>query len=250
MFLSTWFMHDSRGAHRYGLFVARHFSTHSYSSYDRSRMLAGATSMDSKLAPFLARMKAWDVRTFYRINGWHGKLVQFFKYYTHAGSTPFWIVIITIVLLFSWLAKNQVGWAFWKYAVANSTSILVVLIIKTRINRKRPCVVLENVVVRTPPRYYRGSSFPSGHVQYFFSNFLLLTTILSWNFPGAWIWMLPITFALTILIALSRIYVGVHYPTDVTASFVSGTLIYLFTLWVTFPLWNMIFTWLHDIFLS
>lgn len=195
-----------------------------------------------------ARVKAWDVRNFYRINGWNGKFAPLLKYYTHAGSTPFWVILLIGLFFFSWLAKNPVGWAFWKYAASNTTSLVVALVIKTRINRKRPCAVLENVVVRTPPRLYRGSSFPSGHVQYFFSNMLILTMVFSWYIAFTWIWMLPLTFTLTALIALSRIYVGVHYPSDVMASFVSGFLIYLLTLFVTFPLWNLVFTLLRGFF--
>ncbi|HME51911.1 MAG TPA: phosphatase PAP2 family protein [Candidatus Lokiarchaeia archaeon] len=204
--------------------------------------------MELKHASLFAGIKAWDVRNFYRINGWHGKLASLLKYYTHVGSTPFWVVVLVGLFVFSWISGSTVGWAFWRYAVSNTTSIAVVLLIKIKINRKRPCEVLENVVVRTPPRFYRGSSFPSGHVQYFFSNLLLLSMVLSWNLAYAWTWMLPITFFLSAVIALSRVYVGVHYPTDVLASFVSGFLIYLLTLFVTFPLWNLVFTALRGFF--
>nr|MDO8109008.1 phosphatase PAP2 family protein [Candidatus Sigynarchaeota archaeon] len=193
----------------------------------------------------MARIKAWDIKTFYRINRWDGKVARFLKYYTHIASSPFWTVLMSTLFLFSWLARNPVGWAFVKYAAANVSSILIILAIKIKINRKRPCFALQDVVVRTGPRHFKGPSFPSGHVQFFLSNMLIITTIVSWYEPTTWSWMLPVILVMTVLIAASRVYVGVHYPTDVIAAFVSGTIVYFLTIYLTYPLWNFFFTWIN-----
>jgi membrane-associated phospholipid phosphatase len=194
------------------------------------------------------RVHAWDVKWYRRINGWTSRPATFLKHYTHVASTPTWSVLMVAMFFIAWLGHNPFAWAFVKYAFANVTSIFVILAVKFKINRVRPCYVLENVIVRTAPRYYKGPSFPSGHVQFFLSNMLVLTTIVS-NFAGAdvWYWMLPLLLGMTTLVALSRLYVGVHYPTDVLAGFASGTLIYLLTIFLTFPLWNFVFKWIDGL---
>ena len=75
-----------------------------------------------------------------------------------------------------------------------------------------------------------GYSFPSGHVIasmcfYGMGAFLIMRTISSWR------WRLTILTAAVILnvaIGISRIYLGVHYPTDVVAGYAVGSM------WVSF----------------
>ncbi len=199
--------------------------------------------------PTLAsRVRAWDIKWYRRINGWNGKAAGFLKYYTHVASSWTWSAIMVVMYFVAWLGQNQFAWAFVKYAVANISSIFVIFAFKMKINRVRPCYVLDNVTVRTSPRHYKGPSFPSGHVQFLWSNLFLLTYIMSqFTTVSVWYWMLPATIVMTSLIAISRVYVGVHYPTDVVAGFISGSIIYLLTIFVTFPLWNIAFTWIRDL---
>ena len=71
-------------------------------------------------------------------------------------------------------------------------------------------------------------SFPSGHATSAFSLYLLLAYVLTRDLGSArarfeiWFWAL----ALAVSVALSRIIIGVHYPSDVAA----GTLLGLFWL--------------------
>jgi undecaprenyl-diphosphatase len=194
---------------------------------------------------FASRVKAWDIKWYRRINGLPSKAANFLKYYTHVASSWTWGTIMVGMYLVAWLGHVPFAWAFVKYAVANISSIFIIVAIKLKINRIRPCFVLENVTVRTAPSHYRGPSFPSGHVQFFLSNMLVLTTIASQETqPGIWCWMLPLVLVMTALIAISRVYVGVHYPTDVIGGFFSGAIIYLLTVFLTFPLWSVAFNWI------
>lgn len=70
-----------------------------------------------------------------------------------------------------------------------------------------------------------GYSFPSGHAMvslcfYGILAYLISRKILSWKWRIA---VLIITFILVMLIGISRIYLGVHYPTDVAAGYAAGS---------------------------
>lgn len=64
-----------------------------------------------------------------------------------------------------------------------------------------------------------GYALPSGHAQ---SAVVVWGTIATWM-RRAWFWILAIGLAL--LIGFSRIYLGVHFPTDVLAGWIIGILL-------------------------
>lgn len=92
--------------------------------------------------------------------------------------------------------------------------------IKNIVNRARPYETLEGlrVLVSLPG----DSSFPSGHSCASFAGAYAVTRCFK---KGGWIYILAA------LIALSRIYVGVHYPTDVLAGAIVGTVVAAFAYW-------------------
>ncbi|MFC7371139.1 phosphatase PAP2 family protein [Fictibacillus iocasae] len=71
-----------------------------------------------------------------------------------------------------------------------------------------------------------GYSFPSGHAMislaFFFLLIIVLTNIIcltEWKAKTA----LVLTGIFVFLVGLSRVYLGVHYPSDVIAGFIAGT---------------------------
>lgn len=88
------------------------------------------------------------------------------------------------------------------------------IIIKHLVKRTRPCHLLEDEEqIINKPRFY---SFPSGHTT---ASFAFATTALLRCQPAA---CLPILF-LAFMIGFSRIYLRVHYLTDVVCGMLLGS---------------------------
>lgn len=85
-------------------------------------------------------------------------------------------------------------------------------LIKYVVLRPRPFTQLTNYVLLTTAT---DPSFPSGHT----SNATALFYILSHEYRRNYLMIIPV------LVGLSRIYVGVHYPSDVLFGFIIGFII-------------------------
>lgn len=95
-------------------------------------------------------------------------------------------------------------------------------LIKELVSRPRPCHFLSdiNLLVGCGP----GKSFPSSHA----SNSMMAVTVIALFFRKHRYW-LP---WLSILIGLSRIFVGVHFPFDVLVGWILGVGIGFFVYWL------------------
>lgn len=78
--------------------------------------------------------------------------------------------------------------------------------------RERPYMVDEGITARGIIE--KDTSFPSGHV----SSFVALLTIIALGYRKSWPWAV----VAGLLMAFSRIYNGMHYPTDVLAGAALG----------------------------
>ena len=134
---------------------------------------------------------------------------------TKLGNTGFiWIVLSLLLLCFK---KTRMA------GLAGIGSLLCSLlftniILKELIARPRPYTVLEDLVSLIGTA--GGHSFPSGHTSSSFACaaavcFMLKKTEMKWR------WLLLVFAA---LMGFTRLYVGVHYPTDVLGGAVLGVL--------------------------
>ncbi|MCB0095604.1 MAG: phosphatase PAP2 family protein [Caldilineaceae bacterium] len=95
--------------------------------------------------------------------------------------------------------------------------MLVSLLLKGGFSRPRPDLVPYGSVVLT-------SSFPSGHSMLSASTYLTLGALLTRLQPNRRlkIYILAVAVLLTVLVGVSRVYLGVHWPTDVAAGWTAG----------------------------
>ena len=124
----------------------------------------------------------------------------------------FWIILSVLLLLFK--KTRKVGICC---ALGLIFDLLVVNIaIKPLVARVRPYEVIKEITILT---HQPGDhSFPSGHSAGSFAC--------AWAFFRAYKkkWGVP-ALVLASLIAISRLYVGVHYPTDVIGGIVIGIIV-------------------------
>lgn len=85
-------------------------------------------------------------------------------------------------------------------------------VVKPMVGRIRPCHVLNNV--RLLVDCGGGKSFPSSHAV---NNFCAAAVLSSFYASKRWLW-----FGIAALIAFTRPYVGVHYPSDIVAGAAIG----------------------------
>ena len=128
-------------------------------------------------------------------------------------------VAVILLLIFG---KARLRWVvvFSILALAVTDQITASLL-KPMIGRLRPCHVLENINLLVGCG--GGKSMPSSHAANAFAQAVLFSVIYR-----RWIWLLTIA---ATLIALSRVFVGVHYPFDIVVGAMIGSAIGLVAAW-------------------
>ena len=140
----------------------------------------------------------------------------FFKSITHLGDAGiFWILLTVVLLCFRQTRKAGI------YSACALVLSLIVnnIILKNLVGRIRPYELVEGLQCIVGPAH--DASFPSGHMGASFASSVAIYRQIPKKFAVFFI-------VLASLIALSRLYVGIHYPTDVLGGLVTGIGIGLF----------------------
>jgi undecaprenyl-diphosphatase len=126
------------------------------------------------------------------------------------------VMLISLAVIGYLLMDGKHGAALWVLVSVGGGAVLSNLL-KLAIERPRPDLVARLVEVNT-------TSFPSGHATLAAVTYLTLGALLSRVEARrrAKIYVLTVAVVLTFLIGVSRIYLGVHWPTDVLAGWCVG----------------------------
>jgi undecaprenyl-diphosphatase len=139
-----------------------------------------------------------------------------FRDITSLGSYTV-VILITVAVIGYLLMDGKRAAAVLVLASVGGGAVLSSLL-KLGIDRPRPDLIAHLVEVNT-------ASFPSGHATLAAVTYLTLGALLSRVKArrSAKIYVLTVAPALTFLIGISRIYLGVHWPTDVLAGWCVGS---------------------------
>ena len=162
---------------------------------------------------FVNSVTRWDsifATTIFDLSG-RKLLSSTMPWISHTGNGYYYPVVPAILLLFD----TRTAWSLFLAGLCAFTIELPLYkVLKNGIKRHRPCEVLSRVSRRVSPS--DQFSFPSGHTAAAF----VMATLLSHFFP---LTSMPL-FSWASLVGFSRIYLGVHYPTDILAGIVIGIL--------------------------
>lgn len=166
-----------------------------------------------------------DKEVLYHCNGWRTPALDYILGWpTWLGST---IILLPLAVLLIAIFDRK---SFLKKSAALFVTLLsvdgAVQMLKLVIGRERPFVLfadeptLVSVLFHPPVSY----AFPSGHASLAFAAAVFLNFL----YHGR----LKFLYVFAVWIALSRIYIGVHFPSDVIAGAIFGSLgAYLWSRW-------------------
>ncbi|NHB58759.1 phosphatase PAP2 family protein [Acinetobacter shaoyimingii] len=167
------------------------------------------------------KILALDLKGCLYLNQWshHQHILIFFKAVSRLGDRWFWYVM----LIWVWMIQ---GWSY-------TPSILYILFggltgtciykgLKHRTTRPRPYQVHQ--VIQLGERPLDHFSFPSGHTL----HAVMASIVLGFIQPLLLVLMLPFS----ICVAISRMVLGLHYPSDVIVGAIIGSLLGFFIIYL------------------
>lgn len=126
------------------------------------------------------------------------------------GDWPVWVALIAAQ---PWIQEKEGFTYLLQYSITALLAIAVYRLIKTRLCRERPFITFNTSITCLEPARDRYS-FPSGHTMHAVM-FCILTAA---HTPILLPWLAP----LALLIAISRVGLGLHYVSDVIAGGIIG----------------------------
>lgn len=137
---------------------------------------------------------------------------QFFAVVSRLGNGVFWY---GLMLLLPFVYGMPGLYTSAVMAVTGGLGVLLYKLLKNNLVRQRPCIHHQGIHQGTAMLDYY--SFPSGHTLHAFSFSMVAINA----YPELAVILLPFT----LLVALSRVILGLHYPSDVVVGALLGSLL-------------------------
>ncbi|OZB97678.1 phosphatase PAP2 family protein [Paenibacillus sp. XY044] len=158
-------------------------------------------------------------------------LTRVMKGFTFLGSSLVATLLSVIAFLFLWLVLRHRK-ELLMFILSVGGSEIWNIIIKNWMHRQRPNThrLIE----------ISGFSFPSGHSMAAFALYGTLTYLLWRHIPAlaGRLVMIVIGVVLTLFIGISRIYLGVHYPSDVFGGYLASATWLMLSIYVFEKYWK------------
>ncbi|MGG5890047.1 phosphatase PAP2 family protein [Falsiroseomonas sp. HC035] len=144
-----------------------------------------------------------------------GWLVEMGRDITALGGVA--VLVLLILAVSAFMALRRLWHAAGLLLAAVGSGILASTLLKAAFDRTRPDLVPHGSYVST-------ASFPSGHSMMAAVVYLTLGVLLARVEPDGRVkvFVLGCAVLLTLLVGVSRVYLGVHWPTDVLAGWTVG----------------------------
>lgn len=159
----------------------------------------------------LHKLTSYDVLAFYWCRSFTQmpRLAVISRMISRLGDGGFYLTLGISLTLF----EASDGQTFLQTGlIAFAIELPLYWVLKNTIKRDRPCYRFDNFDAFIVPS--DTFSFPSGHAAAAF----VFATIFSHFYPS----MTELSYGVAVLIGLSRVMLGVHYPTDIAAGAVLG----------------------------
>lgn len=170
-------------------------------------------------------VKWWDfapfeIAIFNAVNGLPDSLEPFFRITTVLGAE---LVLAPVLAILWWRRHYSEG---MKIVIAGGGAYVISSMLKVIIDRPRVFNVLTDMHQRA---FEVSLAYPSGHTT--FASAIALS--LAIRYGGRWWWVAAVWIG---LVALSRMYLGVHTPLDIIAGICVGGMAAIFTQYYLTPL--------------
>jgi undecaprenyl-diphosphatase len=179
------------------------------------RILAWLQTSEQRMLLWANRRSLSD-----RVNTWLGRWLGTI---THTGGATFTLSTSLLIALFADDPWNTAG---WQSLTAVALSHIPVFIVKRKFKRLRPYQALKQVNIGKKPLV--DPSFPSGHTTAIFAWMIPLLMADAALLP----FLAPLALVIGLSVAWSRMYLGLHYPSDIAAGGLLGFLTALGTSYI------------------
>jgi len=170
-----------------------------------------STAKTSRIAVTLARLDHFELRLCRSFNAWvrSAGTCRVFQVASRLGDGVLWYSLIGVLAA---VGGRHGAWVALQMAISGLCALLLYRFLKHRLVRERPFITHASIQLAGRP--LDRFSFPSGHTL----HAVAFSVIACAGFPGLALLLVPAT----LLIALSRVVLGLHYPSDVLAGAAIG----------------------------